>query len=143
MTRPLRTSLSWGCRWGLLGLPSAAAAPFASMTNARDGTVPAALAAQRIALRVGPRKRRAVEQQWRWEQEQAIGRLASDEGRGVVDLELRRVCQALISRATCRGRPRRWPYGRPAPQDWKTAPACWMLPPGGRRRRREEEDRLL
>ena len=74
MTRPLRTSLRWGCRGGLLGLPSAAAAPFTSVTNARDGTVPAALAAQRIALRVTPRKRRAVERQ------------------------RRRVCRALASR---------------------------------------------
>jgi hypothetical protein len=54
-TRRMHTSLSRGCRWGLLGLPSVAAALFASMTNARDGTVWAALAAQRTALRVAQR----------------------------------------------------------------------------------------
>ena len=55
------------------------------MTNARDGTVPATLATQRIALRVAPRKRRVVERQRR---QQATGRLAFDEARGVVALEL-------------------------------------------------------
>src|SRR5712691_3064936 len=119
------------------------------MTNARDGTVPATLATQRIALRVAPRKRRAVERQRR--REQATGRLAFDEARGVVALEVRRrVWRAVApgasmrrSRATCGGRSRRWPCGRPSPQYGKTAPACWMLPPGCRRRRREDEDRLL
>ena len=87
------------------------------MTNARDGTVPATLATQRIALRVAPRKRRAVERQRRREQAQATGRLAFDEARGVVALEVRRrVWRAVApgasmrrSRATCGGPSRRWP----------------------------------